>query len=153
MIFFSDDDLKRGDVEVCLGQQMLEPGVLLLKRLQRSYVAALQPAVLRPPAPQRVGANLVLARAQLAGLHAGLGLFQDRDDLLVGEPRLARISLLLLLLLPLAGGGLPDFWSSGTPVSSRLSGPSEGGPHVPQTPLAGIDCEGLTAGRIRYADR
>ncbi len=72
--------LQRLDVEGLLINELLQPPVLLLQRLQPAHFAEL-----RLPALQRLAANPVTERKLGSAHQARRLLGQDRDDLLVGK--------------------------------------------------------------------
>src|SRR6266536_4537175 len=72
--------LQRLDVEGLLINELLQPPVLLLQRLQPAHFAEL-----RLPALQRLAANPVTERKLCSAHQARRLLGQDRDDLLVGK--------------------------------------------------------------------
>lgn len=83
--FSPDQLLQRRLVQLRFGQQLLEPGVLLLELTQPLGVRDLHAAVLGLPAINRVLDNAIPAR-QLADRLAGLVLLEDRNNLLVRIP-------------------------------------------------------------------
>src|SRR6188768_2764154 len=101
--------LQRFDVQMRLRQQLLELGVLSLRLAQPRGFASLHAAELGTPLVERRIAEPVLP-AQLLDCHARLGLPQEPDDLLVGEPALLHVRSFLgkrtlLTLIRYAGWG------------------------------------------------
>ena len=84
--FFCRDILQHGVVQHRLGQQLLQPTVLVLQRPQPLGLRHLQAAVLRLPLVERRAADPVLA-ADIRRRRSRLVLPQDPDDLLFREPR------------------------------------------------------------------
>src|SRR3546814_9345458 len=72
LAFYPEADLQSLDVQVCLVQQPLEPGVLGLQLLQPLGVFGVHAAILGPPAVETGRAEPVLPRP-LGDRHAGLG--------------------------------------------------------------------------------
>lgn len=72
--------------QVC--HQVLQPAILVLELLESLGFAHGHPAVLRPPAVERLGRDPQLA-AKLAHPYAAFGLLEGPDDLLLAESSLA----------------------------------------------------------------
>jgi hypothetical protein len=66
------------------GKQLLEPGVLFLKRLQALYLRHLHTAILLTPGVNGIVGKGVLT-AEFTGRHPGFSLAEDTDDLFVGK--------------------------------------------------------------------
>src|SRR4051794_9043441 len=79
---------QRRRVQHLLRQQLLEPAVLLLERLQAPRLRDLEPAVLRAPGVERRITDAV-PPADLGPRQPRLVLLQHADDLLLAEPALA----------------------------------------------------------------
>jgi len=79
------------DVELRLGQELLELRVLVLELAQPAHVAGLHTSELGLPLVKRVLADAV-ASTDLFGSRAAVMLGNDRHDLLVGKPGLAHRS-------------------------------------------------------------
>jgi len=85
------DLLEDLDVEIPLGDQTFQPAVFLLEVSQTFHIGRLERGEMFPPGVDRLRADAVL----LGDLRDRLfvGLTQNRDHLLFGEPRLLRGSL------------------------------------------------------------
>src|ERR1700716_4479674 len=79
--FLSQKVLQRRIVQHGVGQQPLQPGVLVLQRLQPLGLRDIHPAELRFPFVDTGVADAMLA-AQIGDRNAGLVLLQNPDDLL-----------------------------------------------------------------------
>ena len=82
---FCADLLEDCVVQHRLGQQLLQPPVLILQHLRPARIRHIEPAVLRLPLVERRAADPVLA-AHIRRLRPRLLLPQDRDNLLFREP-------------------------------------------------------------------
>jgi hypothetical protein len=82
---FCADILQNRVVEHLLGQQLLQPRVLLLERLQPAGIGNVHAAVLRLELVEGRRGDAVFA-ADVSGLRARLLLLQHPDDLLFREP-------------------------------------------------------------------
>ena len=82
---FCQKILQRRIVEHRVGQQLLQPSVLALHRLQALRLGDLEPAVLGLPVVKRRFAHPVLP-AHVGRLRPGLVLLQNRNDLLFRMP-------------------------------------------------------------------
>jgi hypothetical protein len=80
-------DLKRIDIERLIGDDSLQPTVLVLERPHLRNVADFQTAEFRLPGIESRAADAVLA-AQIGGLDAGLVLLEHGNDLSFAEPGL-----------------------------------------------------------------
>lgn len=87
--FSLSDDLEGIDVERQVGDDPFEPAILILKRAYLRYVADFKAAIFGLPLVEGLRADTVLA-AQLLGIRAGFGFFDDADDLRFGEARLSQ---------------------------------------------------------------
>src|SRR5471032_1706261 len=85
--FFCRDVLQHGVVQHRLGQQLLQPTVLVLQRPQPLGLRHFQTAVLRFPLVERRTADPMLA-ADVRRRRTSLMLPQNTDDLLFREPSL-----------------------------------------------------------------
>jgi hypothetical protein len=85
-----------------IGDDALEPAIIVLERFHLGDVADFHAAELRFPDIKRSRADAVAA-AEILGRDAGLVLFEDGDDLRLGEP------------------GLFHGWSPSRPVASEFS--------------------------------
>src|SRR5262249_52302589 len=81
---FCDDRLQRLDVECLLGDDVFQSAVLVLDLLQSLELAEFHPAVLGLPAVVGLLGDPVHA-TQVGDLPPRFALFDDRQDLLVGE--------------------------------------------------------------------
>src|SRR5262249_42719099 len=82
---FSDEILQRLVVQREICDQAFQPAILMLELPQPAGLVDLEATVLGLPAVERLLAD-ALPSAELGGLPARLGLFQDPDDLLFREP-------------------------------------------------------------------
>src|SRR5882724_8836527 len=82
---FSDELLQGLVIQGEVRDQTLEPAILVLERAQPPGLVHLEPGVLGLPTVKRLLADGV-APAKIGALRPGLGLLQDPDDLLLGEP-------------------------------------------------------------------
>ena len=78
-----------------LGQQLLQLGVLVLKRLQPLGLGDVHPAVLGLPIVKRRFRNAVLA-GEIGGLGTGLMLLQHANNLFFRKPCTLHLSVLRL---------------------------------------------------------
>src|SRR5690606_37884854 len=85
--FFSDDRLEHLDVESLVGNELLEPPILLFELLQPPRLVDLHDSELRFPAVEG-GRRDAQFPANVLHLHAGVGLFERVDDLFLGVPAL-----------------------------------------------------------------
>jgi len=85
--FFSDDRLEHLDVESLVGNELLEPPILLFELLQPPRLVDLHASELRFPAVEG-GRRDAQFPANVLHLHAGVGLFERVDDLFLGVPAL-----------------------------------------------------------------
>src|SRR5690606_15058225 len=85
--FFSDDRLEHLDVESLVGNELLEPPILLFELLQPPRLVDLHASELRFPAVEG-GRRDAQFPAHVLHLHAGVGLFERVDDLFLGVPAL-----------------------------------------------------------------
>src|SRR5262249_24841914 len=104
----SDESKQRLVVQSEICDQTFQPGILMLELPQPAGLVDLEATVLGLPAVERLLGEAV-PPAELGGLPARLGLFQDSDDLLFREP------------LPAHRGVLPAGLSAGR-VWDRLDG-------------------------------
>jgi hypothetical protein len=81
------DDLKRIDIERLIGDDSLQPTVLVLERPHLRNVADFKTAELRLPGVERRATDAVLP-AKIGGLNAGLVLLEHGNDLSFAEPGL-----------------------------------------------------------------
>jgi hypothetical protein len=81
---FCDDRLERLDIERLLGHDLFQPTVLVFDLFQPLHLAELHAAVLRFPAVVRLLGN-PMRPTQVGDFPTGFALFDDRQDLLVGE--------------------------------------------------------------------
>ena len=79
LALYPEANLERFNVEMGLGQQLLEPIALALQVLQARPLGGFHPAEPRPPFIERGIAETALA-AQLRDRHIGFGLFQEFND-------------------------------------------------------------------------
>src|SRR5262249_35779836 len=100
--FFLHHRLEHLVVEREIGDDRLQPPILILECAQLARVTDLHAAVLRPPPVERVLADPVLP-AKVSDLLARLRGLQDRDDLLLRESALPH------QVLPTTPGGLAPF--------------------------------------------
>src|SRR6185437_3329948 len=84
-LLFSQKLLHHVDLDVTLGQQTLEPPVLLLQLAQTLHVRLAHRTVLPTPHVKRRLTDPVCPRQLADRLLTRLGLTQDPDDLLLGE--------------------------------------------------------------------
>jgi hypothetical protein len=78
------------------GKQLLEPGVLFLKRLQALNLGLLHTSILLMPGVKGIVGKGVLT-AELTGRHPGFSLAEDTDDLFVGKTILHEDVLMWLM--------------------------------------------------------
>ncbi len=74
------NDLQRVDVEREIGNDTFQPPVFVFESAQLRYVADLKATVFGLPLVKRVRADAVFT-AQIFRVRAGLGFFDDADDL------------------------------------------------------------------------
>src|SRR5262249_33405502 len=82
---FSDELLESLVIQREVGDQALQPAVLMFEGAQSPRLVYFEPGVFGLPAVERLLADGVAA-AKISALRAGLRLLQDPDDLLLGEP-------------------------------------------------------------------
>ncbi len=82
LALYPEADLEGFEIQVGLGQQLLEPGILDLQLLQAPGFLGIHAAVLGPPLVERGLAETALS-ADLLDRQARFGLLQETDDLLL----------------------------------------------------------------------
>ena len=100
--------LQARDVELLVGDDLLESSILLFQLLQPLGLADLKTSILAAPVVDRVLADSVAPR-ELGGLRPGFAFLQDFDDLLFGETTLAHGSPSLRILAPIGETAGPGF--------------------------------------------
>lgn len=88
--FTLETPFQRFEVQVGLGQQFLELGVLRLNFAQPCGLAGLHPAELGAPLVEGRFAEAAQA-AQFVDRHSGFSLLEESDDLLIGESALLHV--------------------------------------------------------------
>lgn len=92
LVLYPEHTLQGMDIQVGLGQQLLELGVLGLQVPQLGCVRSLHATVLGSPFVKR-GITEPATAAQFLDRHTSLGLFEKANDLLVGKSALLHIRL------------------------------------------------------------